>query len=236
VTAPWCAVCHTRHAPGGDCPGELNATGAERHGWRVTVETATGIESYGVLVAPCRDLWRARILTYPNVLWLVPGGTTTLKFASKTPEEVERLAIAFIEEHCQQRGHKRRDQMVPMDAGPLSPEAAPASAAGTNPGTGRRPTAPRRLRSLPVRFGPDRATMLGSTSDLSEEGMFIMTPVPLEPGTPILLHLDLVGTTVPMKALVMWNRIRREPGRPVGMGVRIDNPPQAFVNFVKTLR
>jgi hypothetical protein len=66
--------------------------------------------------------------------------------------------------------------------------------------------------------------------------MFIMTPVPLEPGTPILLHLDLVGTTVPMKALVMWNRIRREPGRPVGMGVRIDNPPQAFVNFVKTLR
>jgi Tfp pilus assembly protein PilZ len=78
--------------------------------------------------------------------------------------------------------------------------------------------------------------MLGSTADLSEDGMFIMTPVPLEAGVSILLHLELVGTTVPMQGLVMWNRVRREPGRPVGMGIRIVNAPQIYVNFVKTLR
>jgi len=233
MSAPWCAVCNTRHASGADCPGELNANGPERPGWRVTVETPNGIESYGVLIAPCRQAWRARILTYPNVLWLVPGGSTTMKFASKTPEEVERLAIAFIEEHCQQRGFRRRDQLVPIDEGPVSPESG---AAGPAPGLRRAPTARRRLRALPVRFGPDRATMLGSTADLSEDGMFIMTPVPLEAGVSILLHLELVGTTVPMQGLVMWNRVRREPGRPVGMGIRIVYAPQVYVNFVKTLR
>jgi hypothetical protein len=231
MSAPWCAVCNTRHAPGADCPGELNANGPERPGWRVTVETPNGIESYGVLVAPCRQAWRARILTYPNVLWLVPGGSTTMKFASKTPEEVERLAIDFIEEHCNQRGFRRRDQMVPIDAGPVAPEAG-----ASGPSPGRQATAPRRLHSLPVRFGPDRATQLGSTADLSEEGMFIMTSVPLEAGVSVLLHLDLVGTTVPLQGLVMWSRTRREPGRPVGMGIRIVNPPQVYVNFVKTLR
>lgn len=236
MSAPWCPVCNTRHSAAADCPGELNATGPERHGWRVTVETPNGIESYGVLIAPCRDVWRARILTYPNVLWLVPGGKTTMKFASKTPEDVERLAIAFIDEHCLERGFRRRDQMVPVEVGATNPEAAAASGTGVGPGIGRKPTAQRRLRSLPIRFGPDRATMLGSTADLSEEGMFIMTPVPLEAGTSVLLHLDLVGTTVPLQGLVMWNRVRREPGRPVGMGVRIVNPPQVYVNFVKTLR
>jgi Tfp pilus assembly protein PilZ len=236
MSAPWCPVCNTRHVSEAECPGELNATGPERHGWRVTVETSKGIESYGVLIAPCRDVWRARILTYPNVLWLVPGGRTTVKFASKTPEEVERLAINFIEEHCQERGFRRRDQMVPVDAGAVNPEGAEGGVAGTAPGMKRRATAPRRLRSLPVRFGPDRATMLGSTADLSEEGMFVMTPVPLEAGTSVLLHLELVGTTVPLQGLVMWNRVRREPGRPVGMGVRIINAPQVYLNFVKTLR
>jgi hypothetical protein len=233
--APWCRVCNTRHAPEGDCPGELNATGAERHGWRVTVETPHGIESYGELIAPCREACRARILTYPNVLWLVPGGNSTMKFVSKTPEEVERLAIAFIEEHCTDRGFRRRDQVVPVDAGPLNPEAASGADVGKAPGLARTPTARRMPRSLPVRFGPDRATQLGSTADLSEEGMFIMTSVPLEAGTSVLLHLEIVGTTVPMQGLVMWSRVRREPGRPVGMGIRIVHPPQVYVNFVKTL-
>jgi len=48
--------------------GDLRATGDERHGWRVAVETPHGIEAYGVLVAPTHERWRARILTFPNVL------------------------------------------------------------------------------------------------------------------------------------------------------------------------
>lgn len=64
---------------------EAPATGPERHGWRVHVETSRGVEAIGVLVAPSGDLWRSRILTYPNVLWTAPGGRSTLKFLAPTP-------------------------------------------------------------------------------------------------------------------------------------------------------
>jgi hypothetical protein len=77
--------------------------------------------------------------------------------------------------------------------------------------------------------------MLGSTADLSEEGMFISTPVPLDPGVSIVVHLELEGNTVPLRGLVMWNRVRREPGRPVGMGLRLVNPPPVYLRYVRTL-
>ena len=76
----WCPVCCCRHRDKKDCPGELLATGPERQGWRVNVQTSTGIEACGVLVAPAGDSWRARILTFPNILWTVPDGSGTLKF------------------------------------------------------------------------------------------------------------------------------------------------------------
>jgi hypothetical protein len=201
----------------------------------VTFETPNGIESYGILIAPSRDLWRARIITFPNVLWLVPGGGSTVKFAAGRPEEAERQAIAFIEDHCERKRYLRRDQMVPLDAGALNPESAP----GGKPraaGIPRDPTPTRKLRHLPVRFGTDRATMLGSTADVSEEGMFVVTPVPLETGVSVLLHLELEGTTVPLRGLVMWNRVRREPGRPVGMGIRLVSPPAVYIRYVQALK
>ena len=80
----WCEICCTTHLPSHRCPGDLQATEDERHGWRVNVETPQGIEGYGVLVAPTSGPWRARILTYPNILWLVPGGRATIKFVGDT--------------------------------------------------------------------------------------------------------------------------------------------------------
>jgi hypothetical protein len=73
VGLAWCSVCGGNHQSPKECPGELRATGPERHGWRVTVDTPYGFEAYGVLVAPSVELWRARIITYPNVLWMVRG-------------------------------------------------------------------------------------------------------------------------------------------------------------------
>ena len=83
----YCSVCGGDHARRQDCPGELRATGPERHGWRVAVETPYGLEAYGVLVAPSFDVWRARVITYPNILWTVPGGAVTLKFAGTTAQD-----------------------------------------------------------------------------------------------------------------------------------------------------
>ena len=61
------------------------------------------IEVYGALVAPAGRLWRARILTYPNTLWAIPGDGGPMKFVGGTPQAAERQAIAFIEEHCAKR-------------------------------------------------------------------------------------------------------------------------------------
>ena len=65
----FCRVCGTEHQGPASCPGELPATGVERPGWRVQVETPFGHEAIGVLLAPSHEQWRARIVTYPNVLW-----------------------------------------------------------------------------------------------------------------------------------------------------------------------
>jgi hypothetical protein len=137
----WCPVCGTAHGDPMLCPGELRATGAERPGWRVQVETPLGHEAIGVLVAPCRDLWRARVLTYPNVLWTLPGGRATIKFVgAREPEETGRV---------------------------------------------------------------------------------------------LYIHLDVRGHTLPLRGLVMWRRARTAAGRPVGMGIRLTDPPPFYRSVVE---
>ncbi len=59
-------------------------TGPEERRWQIAVETPRGIEGYGVLVAPSGNRWRARILTFPNILWTIPGGGTSIKFLARS--------------------------------------------------------------------------------------------------------------------------------------------------------
>ena len=63
-------------------------------------------EVYGILVAEAGEHWRARILTYPNMLWSIPGGRGTIKFVGASAQDAERQAIEFIREHCRKRGFK----------------------------------------------------------------------------------------------------------------------------------
>ena len=71
------------------------------HGWRVLVHTGARTEVYGVLVGPAaRGLWRARVLTYPRMLWSIPGGRGTIKFVGATPQDSERNAVEFILGFC----------------------------------------------------------------------------------------------------------------------------------------
>ena len=230
MTRPWCSVCDTIHEPGRSCPGELFATGNERHGWRMHVETPAGIEAIGVLVAPCHDHWRARILTYPNLLWVVPGRSATMKFLGATPQEAESRAIAFVNTHIDDRGYVRRNTLDPVIVGKLVVEAE-----GTGPYPKQAGPARRKVRSLPLHFGTVRPTAPGWTMNLSRDGLFVSTPDPLSPRDPIALRVDLLGYDVRLRGHVVWRRVEIEPGRPLGMGVRLLAPPQAYTSFYTSL-
>jgi hypothetical protein len=214
----FCAVCGSAHGELEICPGDLRATGAERPGWRVRVETPSGHQDIGVLLAPSYDRWRARIVTYPNVLWSAPGRRGTLKFVGNTLEQAEAQAIAFIERHLRAKRHP-----LPAAANPPRP-ARPAFVA-----------ARRKSACLPVRFSLDHVITRGTTVNVSAEGMFVGVASPVEGGQTLLLHLDMDGHTLPMRGLVMWNRGHAAPHHPAGMGIRLSQPGRIYQSFVAGL-
>ena len=223
--ALWCAVCGSVHADPADCPGDLRATGAERHGWRIAVETPNGIEAYGVLVAPTHDRWRARILTFPNVLWTIPGGAATLKFVASSPQSAEALAVAFIDGHIKSRGYRSREHMDPTTPGKFSSEASAGSSVA----------AMRKAHALPVRFGNGPTLFSAMTVNLSESGMFVTTMAPMDTGSALRLMMSLATGPIGMKGEVVWNRPKIVLGRPVGMGVKLVAPPSLYQEFVREL-
>lgn len=221
-----CGVCGTGHDPSAHCPGEFHATGIERPGWRVQL---FGHESIGVLLAPSHDSWRARIVTYPNVLWSAPGGRGTLKFVAETAEEAEAKAIRFVEEHLKARRYPRREGLTAVGAGSAVRRKTAAVPEKFHAGAKRKAT------RLPVRFGPERALARGLTFNLSDDGMFVGVAKPEECGSSLLIHLEVAGHTVPMRGLVMWNREQHSPERPAGMGIRLSHPSALYQSFVASL-
>lgn len=224
----WCSICGGSHQTSRECPGELRATGPERHGWRVDVDTPYGIEAYGVLVAPSLELWRARIITYPNVLWTVPGGSLTLKFTGNTPQEAEASAVSFVEGHIKTRGYIRRDLQDAPEVSHYNSESQAKALAALGP-------ALRKMRALPVRFGSGPSLFTAMTANLSESGLFVMTIAPFQPGTDLRVLIDLDTGPVGLMGKVVWQRPRAVAGRPVGMGVRLVTPPGTYRNFVVEL-
>jgi hypothetical protein len=225
-----CEVCGGSHLRPVECPGDLRPTGPERPSWRVEVDTPKGIEAFGVLVAPSYDHWRARILTYPNVLWLGSDGRTTLKFGGRTAREAEAGAIAFIESHCRSRGYQVRTALAPVTA--TGSSLAAFLAAERN-----RPTAvaPRKSIAIPLRYGPVRPVDPGMTVNLSETGLFVCTRRLLEPGSAVALDLFLRDARPKLRGVVVWSRPIPKPGLPNGMGVRLLAPPPAYTSYVGAL-
>jgi len=226
----WCRACCTAHAADQPCPGELLATGPERHAWRVTVDTPHGMETFGVLVAPAGSLWRARVVTYPRTLWVVPGGAGSMKFAATRPQEAERQAIELIEELCDRRGFRKHEVLPPVEIGPIDPERARAPRRAPPSPSARKP-----LRT-PVHFGHTRPSLQAETANVSERGMFVSTPSPLQAGAAIRMRVILDAFTVPLRGVVVWCRTTPEPGRPLGMGVRIFQPSGLYTDFVSHLQ
>jgi hypothetical protein len=223
----WCYTCCTGHAPGDACPGSLLATGEERHGWRVLVATPFGVEIYGVLVASCRGLWRARILTYPNILWILPGGGS-IKFVGSSPQDVEGQAIEFVKQHCKMRGLSIEQDLPTVASGAVEPEHD-AAIAGALKVESRK----RKVDGLPVRFGVGHVTQDAVTDNYSEDGMFIRTNTPLPQESSIQIQLELQGLRIPLSGVVQWVREADEDGRVAGMGVKIHRPPPRYIHFVR---
>ena len=216
----WCQVCCTQHGLETECPGELPATGPERHGWRVNVDTPRGIEAYGVLIAPSYDVWRARILTFPNVLWLAPGQQLSMKFVGETGEEAERKAADLIRRHCLDKGFHMR--------------TGPGTQVAALPRPGGQPAA-RMIRFLAVRFGVAAATEKGGTRNLSESGLFIVTESPVDAGSWLSMALDIDQESIPLRGVVRWANNEHYVGRAPGMGIQLSEPPRPYLNYVRSL-
>ena len=238
----WCSTCCTQHGRLEECPGELVAVEEERNGWRVTVVTPHGLQTMGVRVADTGGVWRARILTFPNILWAVPDGRGTIKFVGGSPQEAEQRAAEFIRMHCRAKGFtiwKRAADVVPA-ALDRDAEDSPLAPPAGGP-------APRRIRYLPVRFGVAGPSESGRTGDLSSTGLFVITdsPVPTGRFVELLLYVDRAPTNeaghektppVPMRGMVRWARTNHKTGRAPGMGIQIATPPASYVEFVRALR
>ena len=224
----WCSVCNTQHRTRGDCPGELLATGPERHGRRLVVLMGTRREAFGVLLAEAGELWRARVLTYPNMLWTVPGGRGTMKFVGDRPEQAEKKAVDFLRELCCQRGYQIIEDEVAVESRPVAAEDA------SNPFPDRARDH-RHLRQLPVRYTTGETTRAGVTGDLSKGGLFIATDRPAPQGGALKLLLQLGHFSVPLAGRVAWVRTKPESGRPAGMGVQLDRPSAMYRRYVRTL-
>ncbi len=215
----FCPVCCTQHLDPG-CPGELRATGPERHGWAVAVDAPRGVELYGVILAPSDPHWRARVVTYPQAPWTVPGSRGTLKFVGATPGEAEARALEFVLRWCEDHRKKARDGFGPWDA----PDG---------PATRRPP--PRKRRSLAIRYGTAGSTSLTTTANLSPSGLFVTTPHPLPVDTVLDLEMEIYGCIAAMRGVVCWNRNEVGAGQPRGMGVRLLDPPPVYKLFVRSL-
>ena len=226
----WCSFCFSRHDGELDCPGVLDATGEERHGWRVTVQTPHGTETYAVLIAESGTRFRARVLTCPNILWLAPGLEGSMKFVGDSPGDVEAKAIAFIKAHCKRRAFRICDAPIPAWNDPMlavQPDRAAQRIKG--------PQVIRKVAFTPIRFGQFRPEFRAGTGNVSETGLFIITGNPTHPGSQIRMRLELEKFGIPLSGEVCWARSEAVEGRAPGMGVRLSLPPMVYRRYVKTL-
>jgi len=226
-----CAGCCSFHAAEAACPGEPEATGPEKRTWRVLVDTPSSVEAYSVLIAACGELSRARILTEPNILWLAPGLERTLKFYGSSVELAEKKAVEFVDRHCVARGYLRRDGLEPVDIATSAPERERAA-----PGPSvHREVPPRKPHVAFVRYGPTHPIAPGQTVNVSASGMFVGTAWPLAPGMPVNIRMESSPRLLTLSGEVVWNRLVPEPGRPLGMGIKLVDPPPRYKAFVRSL-
>jgi hypothetical protein len=183
------------------------------------LETAKGTSACGVLVAPSAALWRARIVTYPKAPWMIPGGRGTIKFAGSDCHQAESRAVAYVHALCAERGWRWND-VIPL----------------RRKGDGTAMPERRKRRSIPIRYATaEMAPQLSTIVNLSEGGLFLAAPDPLDVRTRVRLELEIYGSVATLEGTVAWVRTQLEPGRPRGMGIVLDESPAVWISFVRGL-
>jgi hypothetical protein len=188
------------------------------------------METYGVLISECGSRFRARVLTFPNVLWTAPGLQGSMKFLGATPGEAEAGAVAYIEEHCRRRGYRICEEPILAWNDPMM-AAQPDSSIQRIKG----PQKIRKIAFTPIRFGKFRPECRAGTGNVSETGLFIITDSPTHTGSQIRMRLELKHYGIPLLGEVCWNRSKPERGRSPGMGVRLSLPPVIYRRYVHSL-
>lgn len=230
-TQSWCRQCGTQHKPSAECPGELLAVGAERHGWRGLADTPRGPEVYGTLVAPVSQGWRARILTFPNILWVARDPQVgSMKFLAGSPGAAEKLAVDYIRAVCKRAGFTVRKELPYVESAKVDPERSPALTKSE-----KIRAAERKLKCIRIRYGVGRPTLEAETDDISEGGLFILTSRPLPVGTELRMFLETEELGIPLRGAVRWTRDHVVEGRPVGMGIRLAAPHPRYLHFVRQM-
>lgn len=183
------------------------------------------LEYYGVLIVESGEYWRARIFTYPNMLWSVPGARGTIKFVGASAKEAETRAIEFLREHCERRRYTMQDAGEDPSAG-WGKRANPGDPAPEGGKEARHPC------KVPIRFGEKKATQAATTVNLSPGGIYIATDKPIRKGRRLRMLLDVQAYTIPLVGTVTWVRLNEEPDKPKGMGIQLDHPPALFQRYV----
>lgn len=256
----WCTHCGTNHGSDEACPWPLDVTGPEQCLWRQTIAAPHGREAVGVLVAPVGPRFRARIVTYPKMLWAIPGGRVVMKFLGDTAAQAGMAARAFVETRL------GISEMVPPDiplnsrpgaeqdiviVGPVDDDDASdpsrivrgsvdVSEAVEQIRDRRDPespviASPRKAHRLSAQWGTMRPSHVADTGNVSDSGLFLVTMSPIDPGARIVVRLQLGPLSMPLKGRVVWHRGRLESGLPPGMGVCLVRPPAVYVDYVNRL-
>jgi len=202
-------------------------------GYTRAVITATGLETFQVLLAHEDGRWVARILTLPNRIWVEPGGRAALKFHADTREQAESAAAAFIESERVSRGIRAAGP-ADMNAIATTPRLSFAPKPGVVRGEPPRPS-PRLLHRLLVRFGDLRPELPGVTANLSESGLFIITSQPRPIGTEVEIDLRFAEIPLFLGGEVVWISPERRGGRSVGFGVRLVRKPGEYAEQLRAL-
>ena len=91
-------------------------------------------------------------------------------------------------------------------------------------------------KELPLTFSNDNGNYKGMSSDFSDSGIFVITREPFKPGSNIKMSLEVTEKKKIYLSGIVVRAIKTgiEDVKD-GMGVKLNNSPFIYHNFVKTL-
>jgi len=227
----WCVRCGVRHYSEKPCPLVAQASGSEAKAWQGVFKGNDGELTVLVLLASFEIGWRARIMTAPGAMWVVPRTSVTMKFLSATPDGARDRAVAYLSGALLQAGFRSLDSSsIRVDRREEKTERREENTDLPDPDV-----AERKLYRLSARWGLARPEKPADTGNLSANGMFLVTDTPPEPGATVTVRLDMESCSMPLRGRVIWNRPASSDGRPPGMGISLIRPPALYREFVARL-